>query len=312
MIKCLLIVILHFGDDNMDYYTEIKNKLVDNEIYEKVKDYSKERHRVITYFEVGKILYDAGSKYGEDIIGKYAEKLASEVGKKYNKTTLMRYRQFYIIFSDQKVAPVAQLLSWSHYQELLPIKNKDKINYYIELCIKQRLSRNELRERIKNKEYERLDDKTKIKLIKKEQTEIIDFIKNPIMIKNTLNKEIASEKLLKEIILDNITDFMKELGAGYAFIDSEYKIKIGDRYNYIDLLLYSIEYSCYIVVELKITELRKEYIGQILTYKNYIDRNLRNINQNETIGIIISKKDNKYIMSYSTDKRILSREYKLF
>ena len=105
---------------------------------------------------------------------------------------------------------------------------------------------------------------------------------------------------------------MKELGAGYSFIGSEYKIKILDNYNYIDLLLFNYIYNCFIVVELKITELRKEYIGQILTYKNYIDRNLRSINQNETIGIIISKKNNKYIMSYSTDKRILSREYKLF
>ena len=296
----------------MDYYTEIKNKLIDNEIYEKVKDYSKERHRVITYFEVGKILYEAGSKYGENIIGKYAEKLASELGKKYNKRTLFRMKQFYILFSNEKVSTMLTQLTWSHFLKFLGIKDINKINYYGNISINQKLSVRELEYKIKNKEYERLDDTAKIKLINKEQTEISDFVKNPIMIKNTLNKEIASEKLLKEIILDNITDFMKELGAGYAFIDSEYKIKIGDRYNYIDLLLYSIEYSCYIVVELKITELRKEYIGQILTYKNYIDRNLRSINQNETIGIIISKKDNKYIMSYSTDKRILSREYKLF
>ena len=296
----------------MDYYIEIKNKLIDNEIYEKVKDYSKERHRVITYYEVGKILYDAGSKYGENIIGKYAEKLVNEVGKKYNKRTLFRMKQFYTLFSNEKVSTVWTQLSWSNCRQLQQFKNINEINYYIDVSVNQKLSARELEYKIKNREYERLDDKTKIKLINKEQTEIIDFIKNPIMIKNTLNKEIVSEKALKEIILDNISDFMKELGTGYSFIDSEYKIKIGNNYNYIDILLFNYIYNSFIVVELKITELRKEHIGQILTYKNYIDKNLRSINQNETIGIIISRKDNKYIMSYSTDKRILSREYKLF
>ena len=113
---------------------------------------------------------------------------------------------------------------------------------------------------------------------------------------------------MKRLILDNIDEFLKELGSGYCYIANEYKIKIGDRYNYIDLLLFNIDFDCYVVIELKVTELRKEYIGQILTYKNYIDNNIRKYH-NETIGIIISKKDNKYIMSYCTDSRIISREY---
>ena len=103
-------------------YNEIKNKLINDEVYSKVKDYSKERHRVITYFEVGKILFDAGKHYGEDIIGKYSEKLMIDIGKKYNKRTLFRIRQFYEIFSDEKVSPLATQLTWSHYTELLSIK----------------------------------------------------------------------------------------------------------------------------------------------------------------------------------------------
>lgn len=104
---------------------------------------------------------------------------------------------------------------------------------------------------------------------------------------------------------------MKELGNSFCFIGSEYKIKIGNNYNYIDLLLYNIEYNCYVVVELKVTELKKEHIGQIEIYMNYIDRNIKKINQNKTIGIIICKKDNKYIIEYCSDKRIISREYLL-
>ena len=104
---------------------------------------------------------------------------------------------------------------------------------------------------------------------------------------------------------------MIELGNNFSFIGSEYKIKIGDKYNYIDLLLYNIEFNCYVVVELKVTELKKEHIGQIQVYMNYIDNSLRNVNQNKTIGIIICKRDDKYVIEYCSDIRIISREYKL-
>lgn len=99
-----------------DYYTLIKNKLIDNEIYERVKDYSKERNKVITYFEIGKLLSEAGSRYGENVIGEYSKKLIIEVGKKYNKRNLFRMRQFYSIFSiNGKVSQLATHLSWSHF-----------------------------------------------------------------------------------------------------------------------------------------------------------------------------------------------------
>ena len=171
----------------MNYYNEIKQKLIDNEIYSKIKDYSKERNKVITYFETGKLLSEAGNKYGEDVIGKYSKKLMTEVGKKYNERTLRRIRQYYLTFKDEKWSPLATILTWSHYVELLPLKNEEKILYYIKQCIKSNLSRNELRIRIKNKEYERLPAETKTKLIYKEESKVEDLIKNPIIIKNSNN-----------------------------------------------------------------------------------------------------------------------------
>lgn len=153
----------------MNYYNEIKQKIVENEIYAKVKDYSKERNRVETYFEIGKLLNEAGSIYGENIIGQYSEMLMNEVGKKYNKSTLFRMRQFYITFSNEKIAPMAQLLTWSHYTELLPIKDENKMLYYLNISIKQNLTKRELRNKIKNKEYERLSEETKNKLINKKK-----------------------------------------------------------------------------------------------------------------------------------------------
>ena len=295
----------------MNFYNEIKQKLIDNEIYEKVKDYSKERNRVITYFEIGRLLNDAGSVYGEDIIGKYSKRLQVEVGKKYDKSTLFRIRKFYVIFSNEKVAPLVPQLSWSHCLILLPLKDVNIINYYANQIIIRNLTKRQLHDIIKNNEYERLPEETKIKLVNKDESNAQDFIKNPIVIHNPNNIEVIREKTLQRLILEDIPSFLKELGSGFTFIDYEYKIKIGNRYNYIDLLLYNIDYNCYVVLELKVTELKKEYIGQIEVYMNYIDNNLKKSSQDKTIGIIIVRKDNKFIMGYRSDNRIISKEYEL-
>ena len=295
----------------MNYYDEIKEKIIDNEVYSKIKDYSKERHRVITYFEIGRLLNEAGGKYGDKIIDEYSKKLIIEVGKKYNRRTLFRMKQFYNMFSDEKVTPLVTQLSWTHYLLLLPLNDYDKINYYINQVLIRNLSKRELENIIKKEEYERLSEETKNKLIKKEKHDVKDFIKNPIIIKNSHNYEIISEKILKRLILEDIESFMKELGNSFSFIGSEYKIKVDGKYNYIDLLLFNIEYNCYIVIELKITELKKEHIGQIQVYMNYIDKNIKKIAQDKTIGIIICKKNNKYVIEYCSDKRIMAREYEL-
>ena len=206
---------------------------------------------------------------------------------------------------------MATKLSWSHYTELLSIKDERKLNYYINISIKNNLSKRQLREKIKTNEYERLDEKTKSKLINNEEYYVTDFVKNPILIKNNFNYKEISEKVLKKLILENIESFMNELGNSFCFVGSEYKIKIGDRYNYIDLLLFNIEYNCYVVIELKVTELKKEHVGQIQVYMNYIDNNLKKLSQDSTIGIIMCKKDNNYIIEYCSDDRIIAREYSL-
>ncbi len=257
----------------MNYYNEIKEKLINNEVYERIKDYSKERNRVLTYYEIGKLLNEAGSKYGDSIIEEYSKKLVIEVGKKYNRSTLFRMKQFYSLFSNEKVAPMAQLLSWSHYVELLPIKDETKLVYYLNISIKQNLTKRELREKIKNREYERLPKDTKDKLINNEEIKLVDYVKEPILIKNSSNYEVITEKILQKLILEDIPSFLKELGDGFTFIDNEYKIKLGTHYNYIDLLLYNIKFKCYVVIEIKVTELKKEHIGQLETYMNYIDKN---------------------------------------
>ena len=289
----------------MNYYNEIKNELINNEIYKRVKDYSKNRNELSVYYNVGKLLSEAGKHYGEGIIKEYSRKLTIEIGSGYGISNLKRMRQFYLIV--EKGVALPHQLSWSHILAILPINNINEINYYISISIEQNLSYRQLREKIKSKEYQRLDDKTKLKLINKEETVVSDFIKNPIIIRNKYNvdKEHITEKILQKLILEDIEKFLLELGTGFSFIKSEYKIKIGSTYNYIDLLLFNYTYNCFVVIELKVTELKKEHIGQIEVYMNYVDKNIKTINQDKTIGVIICKKDNGYYIEYSSDSRTI-------
>ena len=220
-------------------------------------------------------------------------------------------RQFYRTFSNEKVSTLSTQLSWSHYSELLSIKADDKLSYYLNLSIIQNIGVRELREKIKSKEYERLPDETKNKIIKEEKLEVKDLVPNPILIKNKNNIEIITEKVLHNLILEDIPTFMKELGNGYSFIDDEYKIKIGDTYHKIDLLLFNIKYNAYVVVELKVNEFKVEYISQVQKYMNYIDKNIKEISNNNTIGILICKRENKYVIEYCSDERIVVRKYVL-
>ena len=301
---------------NNNYYNEIKNELLNNEVYKRVKDYSKNRNELSTYYNVGKLLIEAQggedrAKYGDGLIKEYSARLTKELGKRYSVTTLKYMRMFYLLY--KKSPTLSDLLSWSHYKELLSISDINENNYYINITERYNLSVRQLREKIKNKEYQRLDDNTKIKLINKEEISIGDTIKNPIIIKNKLeiDKENISEKILQRLILEDRPSFLKELGEGYSFVKNEYKIKINNTYNYIDLLLFNYIYNSFVVVELKVTEVRKEHIGQIEVYMNYIDKHIKGIANNKTIGIIVARRDNHYYIEYSSDKRIYTRDYEI-
>lgn len=295
----------------MNYYDEIKNKLLKSEIYDKVKDYSKDLNKVQVYFETGKLLREAGKEYGKNIIKQYSEKLMVEVGKKYNERNLRYMRQFYEMIIKTKWNTMCSKLSWSHYRQVLSLNNVNEIIFYLSESETKNLTQRQLNEAIKQNLYNRLSSETKNKLIKTEKLIVEDLVPNPILIKvNSYNQKLT-EYVLKQTILNNIDEFLTQIGYGFTYVGSEYKIKLGDRYNYIDLLLFNVEFNCYVVVELKVVELKKEHIGQIQVYMNYIDDNLKKINHDKTIGIIICKQDNKYVIKYCSDNRIISRKYEL-
>lgn len=290
-------------------YDRIENKILNHEIYQNVKDYSKAKEKLKTYLEVGKLLKDADIKYGNKVIKDYSNRLTIKFGKKYTTSLLYKIKQFYNII--EKVPTLSGKLTWSHWYEMLPINDINKIIYYVNQCEINNIDVRGLRSKIKSKEYERLPEDTKTKLIIQDKIEIKDFVPNPILIRNKNNIEIVTEKALQKLILEDVENFLDELGNGFTFIKSEYSIKLDDRYNYIDLLLYNIKYKCYVVVELKVTEIKKEHTGQIMIYMNYIDKNIKTIEENDTVGIIICKQDNEYVIKYCSDEKIIAREYEL-
>ena len=166
----------------IDYYHEIKEQLINNEIHNRVKDYSKNRSDLNTYYNVGKLLSDAGKHYGEGIIKEYSARLSIDFNKKYDCSTLNKMRKFY--FLVEKMATVSPKLTYSHYVELLPFDDIKKISYYIKITEEYNLSIRELRLRIKNDEYERLPEKTRNSIIISDKPKIGSFTKNPIIIKN--------------------------------------------------------------------------------------------------------------------------------
>ena len=295
----------------MNYLNNIK-QLIEKDIVLKKKHKFIENNAILcTYFEIGRLIIEAQggeerAKYGNDLINKWSKELTKKYGKGYDSSNLRRMRQLYLTFEN--CATVWHNLSWSQLKYILSFQNQNERNYYINICIKQNLSVRQLKEKIKNKEYERLEYKDSIEMIDDNKIITIkDMIKNPILINIYKDVDKLSEKALKEFILQEIEDFLLELGYGFAYVGSEYKL---GKFK-CDLLFFNFELNCYIVIELKIRKLKPIDIGQIKLYMNYIDENIKKDYMNNTIGIILCKEEDKIVVKYVTDEKILITTYNL-
>ena len=279
-----------------NYLENIRGYIISEQARTIVRDYNANKSKLETYYNIGKELSEAGKHYGEGIVKKYAIELTKEFGKGYSVSNLKRMRQFYILF--EKGAAVPHQLTWEHLRLLLPLKNVEEIDYYIHVAIRSNLSYRKLAERIKSDEYGRLPLETKIKLKESKEVNEKDMVPSTIFVPSSKLKEELTEKVLENLIIDNISNVMEQLGEGYCFIKNQYKINIGNNKNYIDILLFNIKYNNYVVIELKVREFRKEDVGQILLYMNYIDKEVKSITQNKTMGIIITKEVDKFVVRY--------------
>ena len=189
-------------------YYQIENKILNHEIYQNIKDYSKAKEKIKTYLEVGELLKNVDTKYGKNVIKDYSKRLTNKFGKKYTPSLLYKIKQFYNII--EKVPTLSGKLTWSHWYEMLSFDDINKIKYYVNQCEIYNLDVRQLRNKIKSNEYERIPDDARNKLKSRDDIRIIDFVKNPIHIRNSNKKEIISEKILQKLILEDIPTFLKE------------------------------------------------------------------------------------------------------
>lgn len=299
-----------------EYYKEIENIIETIEINAKVRALQDNSEKLKGYWEIGRLIVEAQNgeraKYGDNLIKEWSKRLTDKYGKFYGRTNLNYMRQFYLTFPI--VQSLIGQLTWTHFLQLLPIKSEAARNYYINLVLLNQLSVRELKQEIKNKAYERLSyaDKSNISIISdSKDITIKDMIKDPILIKTDKEMNNVEEKALHKYLIAMLENRFLELGVGFALIGHEYKLIINNNTYKIDLLFFNVELNCYVAVELKTRKIVPKDLGQIEFYVSYIEQNLKKKNHNKTIGLLIVKEKDKYVIEYTTSTDIFVTTYKL-
>ena len=301
-----------------DYYHEIKNLIENYEINHRVRTLQDNSEKLQMNWDIGRLLVEAqgGSKrakYGDGLIKQWSIAFMRDYGKHYNVRELRRMRQFYLLYP--KWSSLRTVLNWTHYRILFSIKDENERNYYTNQVVLNHLSTRELEELIKSKAYDRLSyaDKENIQLIDGNSTSLTieDMIKDPILIKTNNKVHKLDEKALHKYVIAMLEDKFLELGTGFALMGHEVKIAIDNHTFKIDLLFFNVNLNAYVVVELKLREYHPKDIGQLEFYVDYVDKNIKLHNHNKTIGLLIVKKKNKYVIEYTTNKDIFITTFKL-
>ena len=302
----------------MNYYEQVENLIKNNEVNKKVRALQDNSETLLTYWNVGKLIVEAQggekrAKYGDGLIKEWGNKLSEKYGKGYNSRNLERMRKLYILYPIS--SSLRSELTWTHYRTILSIKNENERNYYINQILLNNLSSRELQKEIKNKSFDRLSykDKNNIEIISdiNSSLSIEDMIKDPIILKSDIDTKEINEKVIHKYIISLLEDKFLELGTGFALVGHEYKIVISNNTYHIDLLFYNYKLNAFIVVEVKTRAVKPQDIGQLQFYVSYIENNLKDNNHNKTIGILIVKKKNKYVIEYTTSPDIYVTTYML-
>ena len=296
----------------MNYFKNIEELIVENEANKKANALRDNSSTLQTYWNIGKLIVEAQggekrAKYGNSLIKEWGKKLSEKYGKGYDSSYLAKMRLFYLDFPI--LDSLSPKLTWTHYRTILTIKNENERNYYINLVILNNLSVRELRREIKNKSFDRLSyaDKEHIEIISDTNNtplSIKDMIKDPIILKSDKNIDKIDELTIHKYIISLLEDKFLELGTGFALIGHEYKLHIDNKTYKIDLLFFNVKLNAYIVVEVKTRKIKHTDIGQLKFYVNYVEDNIKDINHNKTIGLLIVKENDKYIIKYTTSNDI--------
>ncbi len=302
-----------------DYFNEIRNIIENTEVNKKVREYKNNYEDLMAKWHIGKLLVEAQggekrAKYGDNLIKKWSEIFSKEYGNGYSGRNMRDMRKFYQLFPIWRA--VLAKLTWSHIVKLLPIKNENERNYYINQIILNSLSSRELINEIKDNAFDRLSyaDKENIKLISNEDKSdlaLSDMIKDPIIIKTDKDINNLNEKAIHKLLIEMLEQRFLQLGTGFTLAGHEYPLKINSKTYHTDLLFFNLEINAYVVVEVKNEEYKPSQIGQVKFYMDYIDKNIKKEHHSKTEGILIVKEKDKYVMKYINDKGIYITSFKL-
>lgn len=299
----------------MNNYEEVETLVKKVEIGKAIRERQANNEITEAYWNIGKLIVDAQggkekSKYGDALLKEWSEKLTKEYGKGYNYSNMRRFRQFYLTFPI--CGTVCHNLNWTIIRTVLPIKDENKRNYYINLCIKNNLSQRELEKEIKSNSFERLEYKPdKVDIITSSIVPAItENFKNPILLNLNGNK-VENEKDLEKLIYSQLSYVFMQLGNDFTWVGNQYKISDSNKNYYIDMLLYNINYNCYVVVEIKCRSLKKEDKGQTEFYMTLVDKYKKRANNNPTIGIIITREQDKFVANFVKSEKLVPLTYKL-
>ena len=309
-------------DEFNSFFNNIKDLVMNsrNKVYQTVNT-----EMLNLYWNIGKAIMeiqqgDERASYGDTVLEKLSQKLTNEFGKGFSSRNLRTMRKFYIIYPIWKT--VSSKLSWSHYLELIKIDEEAKRNFYFNECINSKWSVRELGRQRDSLLYERLTiyaDKEKAKKLS-EKGQVLktsrDLIKDPFVLEFLDIKENTKylESDLEKNIIEHLKEFLLELGKGFSYIGNQVRITLGEEHFYPDLVFYNRLLKCFVIIDLKVGKVSHQDIGQMQMYVNYYDREIKQNDENKTIGILLSTNKNETVVKYTLpedNKTIFSSEYRL-
>ncbi|MDR1444708.1 MAG: PDDEXK nuclease domain-containing protein [Treponema sp.] len=280
---------------------------------------------VEAYWEIGRQIMEAQdnnprAEYGAQLLKYLSGRLTDEFGKGFDESSLRRMRQFYQVFPIR--ATLWHELSWSHYRLLMKIDNAERREFYLNECAESNWSVRQLERQITTFYYERLlatqkegKESVRNEIQKTEPKTDPDYIlKDPYILEFLDLKENKSyhESDLEQALIDNLQEFLLEMGKGFSFVARQKRITIDGDHYYIDLVFYNYILKCFVVIDLKTGKLTYQDIGQIDFYVRYFEENIKQIDDNPTIGIVLCSEKNDTMVKYSVladNDRLFASKY---
>ena len=312
------------------------NEIQSNFLFENIKNLIKESQNKIitainntmtlTYFEIGRMIVEEEQKgehradYGKQIIKTLSLKLTKDFGQGFSMRNIEQMRQFYIVYSIPQTVSAEFKLSWSHYLTLMRINDVNERSFYEIESLKNNWSLRELKRQLNSALYTRLsiskDKQQLLELSTKGQVieKSIDVIKDPYVLEflGLEEKSSYSENELEQKLIDRLENFLLELGTGFTFVARQKRITFEEKHFRVDLVFYNRLLKCFVLIDLKIGELKHQDIGQMQMYVNYYDREIKLEEESKTIGIILCQDKSESVVKYTlpeNNEQIFASKY---